>query len=116
MVRFMVYKTLTRNNEFARAYRRGKSLVSPMLVTYVNKNYVGYTKVGITSSKKIGNAVARNRARRVIRAAMLEVLPKNVGGYDIVFVARGITANKKSWQVKEAMQEHLTKLGIIKNG
>ena len=111
----MKYKTLTRNNDFQKAYRRGKSLVSPMLVTYCNKNFVKHTRIGITCSKKIGNAVARNRARRIIRAAMQKILPNNVGGFDIVFVARKTTTFQKSTQIEIAMQKHLTALGIIKN-
>ena len=63
----MRYHPLTRNNEFARAYTRGKSFVHPHVVLYVNKNRLGRTRVGITASKKIGNAVTRNRARRVLR-------------------------------------------------
>ena len=66
----MRYHPLTRNNEFARAYTRGKSFVHPHVVLYVNKNRLGRTRVGITASKKIGNAVTRNRARRVLRAAV----------------------------------------------
>ena len=87
----MRYKALTRNNEFARAYSRGKSFVHPQLVLYVNKNRVGHTRVGITATKKIGNAVVRNRARRVLRAALCAVMPLDIGGYDIVLVARGQT-------------------------
>lgn len=87
----MRYHPLTRNNEFARAYTRGKSFVHPHVVLYVNKNRLGRTRVGITASKKIGNAVTRNRARRVLRAALYEVLPPDVGGYDLVLVARGQT-------------------------
>ena len=71
----MRYHPLTRNNEFARAYTRGKSFVHPHVVLYVNKNRLGRTRVGITASKKIGNAVTRNRARRVLRAALYEVRP-----------------------------------------
>ena len=66
----MRYKTLTRNNEFSRAYARGKSFVHPHLVLYVNKNRKGTTRVGLTATKKIGKAVTRNRARRVMRAAL----------------------------------------------
>lgn len=64
--------TLKENKDFRRLYYRGKSKASPVLVTYVMKNRVGETRVGITTSKKIGIAVKRNRARRVIRAAFSE--------------------------------------------
>jgi ribonuclease P protein component len=53
-------------------------------------------RYGLTASKKVGNAVARNRARRRLRAAMLELLPiHGVAGNDYVAVARTatVTAN-----------------------
>ena len=105
----MRYHPLTRNNEFARAYTRGKSFVHPHVVLYVNKNRLGRTRVGITASKKIGNAVTRNRARRVLRAALYEVLPPDVGGYDLVLVARGL----KSTQVAKTLERQLRAAGLV---
>ena len=70
------WETLCRNNEFRRAYTRGKSSVSPVLVVYSLKNRRGLVRVGITTSKKIGNAVQRNRSRRVIREAFRQLAPQ----------------------------------------
>ena len=81
----MRYRPITRNREFGRAYARGRSYVHPKLVLYVNKNRLGHTRVGLTATKKVGGAVQRNRARRVMRAALYETLPYNVGGWDLVF-------------------------------
>ena len=108
----MRYHPLTRNNEFARAYTRGKSFVHPHVVLYVNKNRLGRTRVGITASKKIGNAVTRNRARRVLRAALYEVLPPDVGGYDLVLVARGQTPRLKT-QVAKTLERQLRAAGLV---
>lgn len=93
------YQTLIYNNDFKRIYRRGKSYVHPHVVVYVLKNRGQGTRVGITCSKKIGKAVTRNRARRVIRAALAQVLPADVGNKDIILVARGKTAYLKSYQL-----------------
>ncbi|MEG0178090.1 MAG: ribonuclease P protein component [Oscillospiraceae bacterium] len=111
----MKYKVLVRNNDFVRAYTKGKSYVHAQVVMYVNKNRVGCTRIGITSSKKIGNAVTRNRARRVIRAAISEVLLQDVGGYDIVFVARAFTPKCKSWQVAKTIRKLLANAGLRGN-
>ena len=83
----MRYRTLTKNKEFSRIYARGKSYVHPNLVLYVAKNRLGYTRIGLTATKKVGHAVQRNRARRVMRAALAEHLSQNIGGYDIILLS-----------------------------
>lgn len=105
---------LNQNSDFRRVYSRGRSYPDKSLVTYVMKNKLGCTRYGITAGKKIGNAVARNRSRRVIRAAFNELKDVVVEGYDIVFVARGKTKFLKSQVVKKAMLEHLSNAGAIR--
>ena len=90
--------TLCENRDFRRAYAKGMSYVSPVLITYVIKNrYLG-KRLGITTSKKIGNAVNRNRARRVIKQAFREVYPFLSKRHDFVFVARSKTSSKSRIQ------------------
>ena len=55
----MRYRTLTKNKEFSRIYARGKSYIHPNLVLYVAKNRLGYTRIGLTATKKVGHAVLR---------------------------------------------------------
>ncbi len=108
------YITIKENRDFSRLYRRGRSFVSPVLVTYVIKNKNDNLRYGITTGKKIGKAVKRTRARRVIRAAFYEVYPNLAKGYDIVFVARGKTPYVKSQTVLRAMKEHLSSAGVLR--
>lgn len=70
-------------------------------------------RLGVTSSKKIGNAPQRNRARRVIRAAFRELDVSVNRGVDIIFVARGRTISVKSTALVPVMRDHLKRLGII---
>ena len=110
----MRYPTITRNNDFRRAYSKGKSFVGYSLVVYVMKNRNAGTRVGITSSKKIGNAVQRNRARRVIRAAVDAVVPKEgLGNVDLILVARSSTAGQKSQQVAAVLKKLLKKANLL---
>lgn len=108
----MRFTPLSRNNDFQRAYRRGKNTVHHQVVVYINKNRVGHTRVGITASKKVGNAVVRNRARRVIRHALWQVMPADVGPYDIVLVARGQTPGLKSYRLAGTLRKILKKHGL----
>ena len=76
---------------------------------------MGVCRVGITVSKKIGNAVERNRARRIIRAAFRNVLAEHEtkGNFDLVFVARTKTKYLKSTQLEKSMTEILKEVGVI---
>ena len=107
------YTTVKENREFARAYRRGKSCVSPVLVTYVLKSKGNTLRYGITTGKKVGNAVKRSRARRVIRASYTQLYPQIKPGYIIIFVARGKTPYVKSQVVCKAMRQQLKALGLL---
>ena len=105
---------ITGNRDFQRVYRRGKSCVSPGLVTYVLKNKNNNLRIGITTSKKVGKAVKRNRSRRLIRAAFSHLDVDMNQNYDIIFVARTKTCFLKSYEVERYMREYLRSLGIMK--
>ncbi len=108
------YITIKDNRDFSRLYRKGKSFVSPVLVTYVLKNKTDNLRFGITTGKKVGKAVKRTRARRVIRAAYFELYPEIKQGYDFVFVARGKTPYVKSQVIYKAMKQHLKAANLLK--
>lgn len=108
-------ETLKTNSDFRRAYARGKSYTNPALVLYVRKNRAGSCRIGITASKKIGNAVQRNRARRVIREAFRQLEFPLKGHYDLVFVARTKTVFKKSTDIYNVMLPMLKEAGVIEN-
>ncbi|MBR5191228.1 MAG: ribonuclease P protein component [Clostridia bacterium] len=105
--------TIKSNCDFRRAYGKGKSFQGPALVSYVLKNRAGICRVGITTSKKIGNAVERNRARRVIRVAYSNLEDKINGNYDFVFVARARTKYIKSTDLTSMMLSQLIQAGVI---
>ena len=107
---------MCRNNDFRRLYARGKSFVSPVVVVYTLKNRTGQVRVGITTSKKIGNAVQRNRSRRVIREAYRGLASRVRPGVDLVFVARGKTPYVKSTDVARHMERQLQAAGVLLPG
>ena len=78
--------TIKLNKDFRTAYYHGGSQVHPALVTYVRKNRLGVTRVGITTGKKIGSAVARNRCRRV---KLTGPFPQNSGKAMTSCLSRG---------------------------
>ena len=105
---------ICRNNDFRRIYARGKSYVSPLVVVYTLKNRTKNVRVGITTSKKVGNAVQRNRSRRVIRAAFRALAPRVRPGFDLVLVARGKTPYVKSTDVRRQLERQLQAAGLLR--
>lgn len=89
---------LTRRAEFVRAAQQGRKAASRNLVLQALPQAGEATRLGFTATKKIGNAVRRNRAKRRLRAAARLVLcphsggPASAPGHDIVLIARDGTA------------------------
>lgn len=108
------FVTLKSNGDFRRLYNRGKAVTNPALVIYYQKNRAGICRIGITTSKKIGNAVERNRSRRVIRAAVREVIGEVEPCYDIVLVSRGKTKYLKSTYVAGVLRTMLADEGMLR--
>lgn len=106
------FEKLKANYDFQRLYRRGKSFVSPTIVTYIRTLSGNRVRLGITASKKLGSAVARNRAKRVITAAFRECLPCICSGCEIVIVARSRILAVKSTQVAATLKKQLSAAGI----
>ena len=77
------------------------------------KNRENICRIGITTSKKTGNAVERNRSRRVIRAAYSALEPSISGSYDFVFVARSKTSRVKMQTVLSQMEKQFKALGVL---
>ncbi len=86
----MLYTTsINQNTDFRRMYYRAKSKNGFLTVVYLKKNRSNMARIGITVSKKIGNAVIRNRTRRIIKAAYRNLEKKqNLRGLDVVIIAK----------------------------
>lgn len=110
----MSYKTFKLNKDFRRLYGKGNCQVSPYVVTYSKRNSTGDIHIGITTGKKLGNAVCRNRARRLIVAAFRQALPNLKNGYDFVFVARTRLLSIKSTVLFETFKNQFISAGIWK--
>lgn len=106
--------TLNKNREFNRMYSKGKSYVTSSLVVYVLRNRQKEVRIGITTSKKIGNAVQRNRARRLIRESCRKIISDIKPGHDIVLVARKRTVQVKCDVVLKALTKMLSEANILK--
>jgi ribonuclease P protein component len=96
---------LTENYMFRRLYNRGKCQVQPHVAVYAAKNRSPGNRLGITASKKLGNAVQRNRARRLIAEAYRLIEDELPSGLDIVVVARNRAVGAKMQAVRTSLQK-----------
>ncbi len=105
----MLYtEIMNRNRDFLYLYKKVKSVICKYFLIYVRKNNKSYNRLGITSGKKVGNAVHRNRARRIIRQAYYENEKNLPIGIDIVIVARAAACGIKS----DALSNWIAEVGI----
>lgn len=113
---------------YNKAYKKGRSYIGKLVTVYVLKDYTAeklkranpekkyVNRVGLSVSKKLGGAVGRNRAKRLIRAGFDVVKPRLRGGNLIVIGARGAILSKKSTQVARELETAFGALGLIESG
>lgn len=94
---------LKRSADFQRVRALKRSWAHPLLVLYAAPNDLEVTRVGISTSKRVGKAVVRNRVKRLIREAVRRLLPSIPPGRDLVFVARPAIAEASYEQVSQAV-------------
>ena len=109
----MRYRTLDKNWQFNRVYGRGKSYVHPHCVLYVAKNRLGYTRIGLTATKKVGHAVQRNRLRRQLREIYRLHETSFARGYDLVVVARSRAIGADYAALEHAYLSLAARLGLL---
>ncbi len=69
--------------------------------------------IAFVAGRRVGGAVPRNRARRILKAAWRELAPRVGDGYDIAFVARGAIRGSKTQDLVAEMEELLTRAGVM---
>jgi ribonuclease P protein component len=106
---------LTRPTDFQRVRRHGQSYAHPLVVLIALDNDTDKIRVGVTAGRSLGSAVNRNRAKRMLRAAISPLLPDITPGVDLALIARKPILDVKSTQVQEALTKNLSKANLLKN-
>ena len=105
--------TLKENHLFSRAYRKGRCFSGKYIAVYVLKNRENNKKLGITVSKSRGNAVKRNRTKRIIREAYRVFHPFVKEGHIIVIVARQPCVDAHVSVVVSELEALLSKAALL---
>ena len=113
------------NHLYGKTYKSGKRFVGKTVAVYVlrdlkakklraaNPEKKFINRLGISVSKKVGGAVVRNRAKRIIRAAYRTVSGELACGNLIVISARGAIVGQKSTDVCRELEIAFRKLGLL---
>ena len=105
---------LKKDSDFRNVYKKGSSYGNKYLVIYVLENNLDVSRIGISVSKKVGNAIIRNKIRRRIKEAYRLDVDKNIkSGYDIVIIARVAIKDVDYEAVKKAIIHLAKKTNII---
>ncbi len=106
-------RTIKKDKEFQLVFKKGNSFANKQLVLYfLEKEKQTRFRIGISVSKKIGNAVVRNRFKRYIRQAFYE-LDENIKlEYDLIVIARAPVATFDFAQTKGSLLHLLKKTSL----
>ena len=79
---------ILRDGDFRRAYRKRCTAADDQLLVFGHENGLSYPRLGLSVSRKLGNAVARNRWKRILRETFRLSRAELPGGLDLVVVPR----------------------------
>lgn len=123
----MKYSAICENHLYSKAYSKGKRAVTSALAVYILPDYSAKklakahpqkritNRIGLTTSTKLGGAVVRSRARRILREGLrsLERETPIKQGFLIVIAARSAATALKSTDIKRHLYAAFSKLGML---
>lgn len=106
---------IKKNKEFQEAFKKGKSVANRQFVVYALKRpEQKHFRIGLSVSKKIGNAVTRNQIKRYVRQVFHELDGQLHNDVDYVIIARKPTATMDFFEVKQSLSHVLRLAHVLK--
>lgn len=104
---------LKKNYEFARVFRHGKRRPGQYLTLHYRRTKTGTIRAGFTTIKHYGNAVQRNRMRRLMREALRDLAPEIEEGVDIILMGHRAGEALGFSQIREDLRKLLHKEKLL---
>ncbi len=104
---------LTRSDDVSRVRRSGKSYAHRLVVLMTQANERGGVHVAVVAGRTVGVAVKRNRAKRLLRAAMQSLIASVTPGWDLVLVARAPLLSCDMFEAREALLTLLRRAELL---
>ncbi|MFC4077229.1 ribonuclease P protein component [Salinithrix halophila] len=105
---------LKRRNDFRRTFRIGTSTANRQFVVYRGRRAeTGPVRIGISVSRKVGNAVVRNRIKRLVKEVTRQWVDRLPPNTDLILIARKPAAEMDYHQVKASLRHLLRKAKLL---
>ena len=105
---------LRKNKDFSLIYKKGKSVGDRFVVLFYKPNGLTYNRTGFLASKKVGNSVKRNRAKRLMKESYRKIEDKLPLGYDFIIIARNTINGRKCADVEKSLNSAFKRTGVRK--
>jgi ribonuclease P protein component len=97
-----------------RVRRFGRSYAHPLVILIVQKTNHPHSRFAITAGTSVGSAVKRNRAKRILRAALREYIQDIQPGYNGILIARKPLPTSNCRDAKEALESLFRQAGLFR--
>lgn len=104
---------LTKTVDLQRVRRTGRSYAHPLVVLIACRNDLSVSRFGVLAGRSVGNAVRRNRAKRRLREAVRQFLPRINLGWDAILIARPGVTDVEWLRVFGAVETLLLRSGMV---
>jgi ribonuclease P protein component len=99
--------------DFAALQGGSRSRAHPLLVLRYRRNDVQPTRFGISTGRRLGGAVERNRVRRRLRSLLRSLVGRMSGGWDVLIVARPAAAKASQGELGAALEKLIIGAGLM---
>jgi ribonuclease P protein component len=104
---------LSRPQDFAALQREGQTRSHPLMVTRARRTELDATRFALSTGRRLGGAVVRNRVRRRIREALRAMAPSFQPGWDVLIIARPALVDVDHETLVETLRRLLARTGVL---